>query len=158
MANPIEMLKQDHEKVRRLFREYNTAGERMSEKRDAAEQVLMEIEIHSKLEEEIFYPAVRNKGGELEESVAEGYQEHQQVDRLIEELRAMGPTSDLFEERFQALIGAIEHHVAEEEGEMLPEAERVLGNESDQLAQQMIDRREQLMRQLSPQLGRWSAL
>src|SRR5581483_8983191 len=118
------MLKMDHEKVRKLFREWGAAGDRMSEKSDTARQALTELEIHSKLEEEIFYPAVQKAGGELKEAVDEGYEEHRQVDRLIEELKAMDPSSDLFVERFQSLIGAVEHHVAEEEGEMLPKAEQ----------------------------------
>jgi iron-sulfur cluster repair protein YtfE (RIC family) len=153
--NPVEMLEQDHERVRKLFREYGEAGDRMSEKRDVAEQVLMEVEIHSKLEEEIFYPAVRERATELRDQVAEDYHEHREVDRLVQELKAMNPSSDLFEERFQALVGALEYHIAEEEAELLPKAARALGDDAERVGQQMVDRREQLVRELLPSLGRW---
>ena len=152
--NAIQMLKQDHEKVRKLFREYADSDHRSREKRDAAQQALMELEIHSKLEEEIFYPAVRQTGDELRESVEEGYAEHREVDRLVEELKAMDPSTGQFGERFQALIGAVEHHVAEEVGEMLPKAEGRLGGEADRLGQEMTRRREALMRELMPSTER----
>lgn len=156
--NAVEMLLQDHEKVRRLFREWGEAGERQSEKRDVVEQVLMELQIHSKLEEEIFYPAVRAKGGELVEEVDEGYEEHRQVDQMIEELKAMDPGNPVFIDRFQALVGAVEHHVAEEEGEMLPHAQQKLGNEQEDLARQMTQRKEQLLKELMPRMGRKSTM
>jgi hemerythrin superfamily protein len=158
--NAVEMLKMDHEKVRRLFREYGEAGSenRGSERRDTAAQALMELEIHSKLEEEIFYPALRDRSGELKEEVDEGYDEHRQVDQMIEDLKAMDPDSEQYSERFQALMGAVEYHVAEEEAEMLPHAEQVLGQDSDRLAQQMVKRREQLVRELLPSLDKKSTM
>lgn len=156
--NAIDLIKRDHDKIRRLFREWGEAGDRGAEKRDVVEQALMELEIHSKLEEEIFYPAVRGAGGELHESVEEGVTEHEQMDQIINELKAMDPSSDVFVDRFQALVGMVQYHVAEEEGDLLPKAERALGAESERLADRMIQRREQLVRDLLPSLGRMSQM
>lgn len=156
--NAVEMLLQDHERVRVLAREWGVTGDRQTEKRDVTAQILMELEIHSKLEEEIFYPAVKAKGGKLVEEVDEGYQEHAQVDQMIAELKTMDPTTELFAERFQALMGAVEYHVAEEEGEMLPEAQKVLGDENDTLAHQMTQRKQELLKQLAPGLDSKSSM
>ncbi len=146
--NAITLLRQDHERVRKLFREYGEAGDRMSERRHVADQVLMELAIHSTLEEEIFYPAVRERSQELGEQIDESYHEHAQVDRLVEELKGLDPASELFEERFQALVGALEYHIAEEEAETLPRAARTLGDEVDRLGRQMVERKKELVQQM----------
>ena len=152
--NAVEMLLNDHEKVRKLFQEYQQAGPQSREGRDTAQQALMEIMIHSKLEEEIFYPAVRNKGGqEIQGTVEEGYQEHATVDNMIEQLRAMNPTDEQFHTMFRELMQNVEHHVQEEESELLPQARQRLGDDADQLGHEMAQRREQLLQQLVPQMG-----
>lgn len=147
--NAIELLKQDHERVRKLFREYGEAGERLSEKRYVAEQVLAELAGHSAIEEEVFYPAVRAKAADLQEQIELDQHEHQQIDRLVEELKGLNPASDLFEERFQALIGAVEYHIAAEEAEILPRAARALGDQLEQLGRQMVARRKELVQQVT---------
>ena len=156
--NAIEMLLQDHERVRSLAREWGATGDRETEKRDVAAQLLMELEIHSKLEEEIFYPAVKAKGGKVVEDVDEGYQEHAQIDQMVAELKKMDSTTELFSERLQALMGAVEYHVAEEEGEMLPEAQKVLGGENDTLAHQMTQRKQEMLKELAPGLDSKSSM
>jgi hemerythrin-like domain-containing protein len=154
-VNAIEMLMHDHEKVRKLFRVWGEAGPRQSEKSDVVDQALMELQIHSKLEEEIFYPAVKAKAksDELTSEVDEGYEEHRQVDNLVAELKSMNVSDPTFEDRWQALTGAVEYHIAEEEGEMLPKASEVLGSDLDSLTEKMTQRREELTRELLPTLG-----
>lgn len=145
--NAIEFLTQEHERIRTLLRAYVTA-ELPSERRIAAEQVLDELAIHSRLEEEIFYPALRRLSGELAERAADGHNEHRQVDTLIDALRAMHPDDERFEERFQALVGVIEYHFAEEQAQTLLAAERTLGAELDRLGHELIERKKQLIREL----------
>ena len=144
--NAIKMLKDDHRKVKQLFREFESAGDTAHKKKQQiAEQVFQELEIHSKLEEEIFYPAVQAKTDqEGKETVLEGIEEHHVVDVLIEELKGMRPEDEPFEAKFTVLVENVEHHIEEEEGEMLPDAEQRLGSQLEQLGQQMEQRRQQL--------------
>ena len=143
----IELLKDDHRKVKKLFREFEAAGDRAYQtKRRIAEQVFAELEVHSRLEEEIFYPAVAataNKDGK--ELVAEGIEEHHVVDVLINELKALEPEDEQFDAKFKVLTENVEHHIEEEEGEMLPDAEKKLGREVEQLGERMQQRREELL-------------
>ena len=143
----IELLKDDHRKVKKRFREFEAAGDRAYQtKRRIAEQVFAELEVHSRLEEEIFYPAVAataNKDGK--ELVAEGIEEHHVVDVLINELKALEPEDEQFDAKFKVLTENVEHHIEEEEGEMLPDAEKKLGREVEQLGERMQQRREELL-------------
>ena len=146
----IKLLKDDHTKVKDLFREYEAAGERAHKtKQRIAEQVFLELEVHTKIEEEIFYPAVRDKTGkEGKELVAEGFEEHHVVDLLIEELKGLDSEDEAYDAKFKVLTENVEHHIEEEEGEMLPEAREALGDDMAELGERMLRRKEELMAQL----------
>ena len=143
----IKLLKDDHKKVKELFREYEAAGDRAHQtKKRIAEQVFLELEVHSAIEEEIFYPAVRETAGkEGKELVAEGFEEHHVVDVLIEELKGLNPEDEAYDAKFKVLTENVEHHIEEEESEMLPDAAKKLGDDVDRLAEQMARRKEELM-------------
>jgi hemerythrin superfamily protein len=147
----IEMLKADHEKVKGLFRQYEAAGDRAYQKKQSiAEEVFTEITVHSTLEEELFYPAVKaetDKQGQ--ELVAESVEEHHVVAMLIEELKALDPKDERYDAKFTVLMENIEHHIEEEEDELFPEAEDVLGDEIEDLGAQMKERKGQLMASLT---------
>jgi hemerythrin-like domain-containing protein len=146
-VNAIKMLKDDHRKVKQLFREFEAAGDRAYKtKQRIAEQVFHELEVHSKLEEEIFYPAVQAKADqEGKELVLEGIEEHHVVDVLIGELRRLEPQAEEYDAKFKVLTENVEHHIEEEEGEMLPDAEQTLGDEVERLGEQMERRRQELL-------------
>jgi hemerythrin superfamily protein len=148
--NAIDMLKADHQKVKELFRKYEAAGNRAYQKKKGiAEEVFTEISVHSMLEEELFYPAVKeqtDKDGK--DLVAESIEEHHVVATLIEELKALDPKEERFDAKFTVLMENVEHHIEEEEGELFPEAEEVLGDAIDDLGTQMKERKEQLMASL----------
>jgi hemerythrin-like domain-containing protein len=147
----IGMLKADHEKVKELFRKYEAAGDRAyQQKQRIAEEVFAEITVHSALEEELLYPAVKaetDKQGQ--ELVAESVEEHHVVAMLIEELKALDPKDERYDAKFTVLIENIEHHIKEEEDELFPEAEDVLGDEIEELGAQMKERKDQLMASLT---------
>ena len=120
MPNAVQMIRQDHRKVEGLFKKFARAKNNEAKKR-IADQVTQELEVHTTLEEEIFYPAVRNELGD-EEMIDEANKEHRQAKEIIQELKTMDSEDDHLEEKFAELVECIKHHVEEEENEMLPKA------------------------------------
>ena len=145
--NAIAMLKSDHKKVKGLFRDFEAAGDRAyKKKQQIAEQVFMELEVHTKLEEEIFYPAVQAKADkEGKELVREANEEHHVVDVLIGELKALDAQDEQYDAKFKVLTENVEHHIEEEEGEMLPDAEKTLGPDLERLGRAMEQRKQELL-------------
>jgi hemerythrin superfamily protein len=144
-SDPFEMLKADHEKVKQLFAQYEAAKTDPDEKQAVAEDVFSELEIHTSIEEEIFYPAVRAAAGEKgKELVAEALEEHDVVKRLIEELQTAEPEAEQYDAKFKVLSENVEHHAQEEEDEMFPVAREVLGENVGRLGREMKQRKEDL--------------
>lgn len=144
----VEMLKADHQRVHSLFEDYETAG---GEDRIAiAEKIMKELEVHAAIEEEIFYPAFREKADKHgQDMVTEALEEHQSVKTALKELKAMDPEDDAFDSTFLDMMHDVEHHVGEEEGEMLPLAEEVLGDALEELGTEMQRRKHDLMEGLA---------
>jgi hemerythrin superfamily protein len=143
----IALLKADHRKVKELFRNYEAAGTRAYQKKKSiADEICTEISLHSRLEEELFYPAVKahtDKDGQ--DLLAEAVEEHHVVATLIDELRALEPRDERFDAKLSVLMENIEHHIEEEEGELFPEAKEVLGDALTHLGSRIQQRKEQLM-------------
>jgi len=115
----IAMLKRDHDNVKALFDQFEKA-ERKAEKQRIVKQALEELRIHSTLEEEIFYPAVREqlKNGIMNEAD----EEHHVAKVLIAELDTIDGDDDHFDAKFTVLAESVRHHIKEEEDQMLPKA------------------------------------
>jgi hemerythrin superfamily protein len=141
MPNAAQVLRQDHKKVEALFKKFEQAKS-TGAKRRIAEQAMAELELHAKIEEEIFYPAVKRETGD-QKMVNEATEEHQTVKQLIREIKKMDSEDEDFEDKFSELMDNVKHHVDEEQGEMLPKAE-----ESDidlaALGEQLVERKEEL--------------
>jgi hypothetical protein len=115
----IAMLKRDHDNVKALFDQFEKA-ERKAEKQKIVKQALEELRIHSTLEEEIFYPAVR---AQLKNGVMnEADEEHHVAKVLIAELDTIDSDNDHWDAKFTVLSESVRHHIKEEEDEMLPMA------------------------------------
>jgi hemerythrin superfamily protein len=141
-----EMLRTDHTKVLSAFHRYNisaSAGKKLA----VVNTVCLALEVHAQLEEEIFYPAVRAVHPAI---VEKSVPEHEEMRTLIATLRGMEPTIEEYDRTFMALMRTVMHHVADEETSLLPDAERLLGEELGELGAQMMKRRLQLM---APRLG-----
>jgi hemerythrin superfamily protein len=141
MPNATQMIRQDHKKVEGLFKKFEqTKGAQA--KRRLAENAMAELEVHAALEEEIFYPAVKREvdDGSM---IQEALEEHQTVKQLISELKGMEEADDEFESQFSQLVENVQHHVEEEENEMLPKVEE---SELDlaSLGEQMSQRKQEL--------------
>lgn len=145
-ASPIAMLKADHQKVKALFDQYEAAGDRKSKAKQAIiEEVFAALEVHTQLEEEIFYPAVKAQGDkEGKKLIAESLEEHQVVKTLMEDMRDLDPGDEQYEAKFAVLMESVCHHIAEEEGEMFPMAEEELADEMETLLDEMVERKQVL--------------
>ena len=138
------MIRLDHAHVLAAFRRYRS---RMAEtrKRALVENVCLALEVHTQLEEEIFYPAMRRiaaAGEILDKSVPE----HEEVRAMVHSLRGMGPLDPTYDEAFRKLIRAVLHHVADEETMLLPLAEELMPDELGHLGRLMTQRRIELLR------------
>ncbi|MCX6023084.1 MAG: hemerythrin domain-containing protein [Chloroflexi bacterium] len=145
--NAITLLKDDHQRVRDLFREIQSASAG-TPRQNMMEQVLMEIAVHSRLEEEMFYPAVRAANGTMQGVVSQYYDEHHVIDQLDEDLKRLSPDDRNFAEKFQRLRSLTEEHMDDEERRLFPEATNRLGaQEVERLGGQMSQYRQHLIEQ-----------
>jgi hemerythrin-like domain-containing protein len=135
-GNAIAMLKADHQRVKDLFAQYEGTSNAEA-KWTLAEEVFVELETHTQLEENVFYPAVNEETEEGPELVKESLHEHATVKQLMQALRQMGPQSNAFDAKFHELIRNVEHHVEEEEAEMFPLAEEELAEDLHDLKDEM---------------------
>jgi hemerythrin-like domain-containing protein len=122
----VALLMDDHKKVKKLFKDFEKLKEGDgSAKRKSAivEQICMELKVHTKVEEEIFYPAVR-KAIDEEDLMDEADVEHASAKSLIAELEGMKPGDDHYDAKVTVLGEYIDHHVQEEHDEMFPKARR----------------------------------
>lgn len=108
----VALLKVDHRKVEELFASFENAKSD-GRKKSLAEQICMELTVHAKIEEDIFYPAC--EGAVEEDLLKEAYVEHDSAKVLIAEIEAGGPDDDFYDAKVKVLSEMIEHHVEEEE-------------------------------------------
>jgi hemerythrin superfamily protein len=144
----IAMLTADHAKVKTLFKKFNDLKEDGSadDKSTLVEQICSELKIHTTIEEEIFYPAVRKAIGQ-ESLVDEALVEHAGAKELIVQLEEMSADDELYDAKVAVLGEQIQHHVKEEEGEMFPKAKRAkVDNEA--LGREMVERKSELLAEL----------
>jgi hemerythrin superfamily protein len=140
--NALDLLKKDHDKVKELFSEYDTLSGDGARKNEVAQTVLRELEMHSRVEEDIFYPAMRARSGkEGKQIVKHSYSEHQEIDDLVAELKTIDPSDPDFNDKFQELMEDVEEHIEEEETEMFPKAQ-VLGKELEAIGKQIQEEKE----------------
>ena len=148
--NAIDLLKEDHARVKKLFKAFEKAKERDHDAiADIVTSACTELKIHSKIEEEIFYPAVRAKADhELEELLNEAKVEHGSVDGLVEKLTTVKMDDEMYKANFTVVVEYVKHHVQEEEKEMFPKVRKLKGLDLNDLARQLRARQEKLMGEL----------
>ncbi|GGI91910.1 hemerythrin domain-containing protein [Halopseudomonas pertucinogena] len=130
--NAIELLKQDHEKVKKLLEDISNTTERAFKKRaELLQKIALELQAHTTIEEEIFYPAFREAGERDElKMYHEAKEEHRAVEALVlPDLLATDPGTVEFSGRVKVLKELLEHHIEEEEEEMFTQARELLSEE-----------------------------
>jgi LPXTG-motif cell wall-anchored protein len=142
MTNPVEMLSSDHEAVKTLFEKWDQTGPGVKRKL-LAQEIFNSLRIHATLEEEIFYPAVRQHLCQQGQSFAqEAYREHANIKDLIAELEKMNEGDRSFHDTLRALKAEVQSHAGKEEAQIFSLAERLPMRD---LALAMDKRRVQLM-------------
>ena len=142
----MELLTADHNRVRGLFTRFKAAeGENDAQAARLAAKIFEELEIHTKIEEEIFYPAITKLSDEIHELVTEGVEEHHVVDNLMAEVKVLSPSDEQWAAKVKVLIENVEHHAEEEEQEMFPKIRSAMNDDArSELGQRLEARKAEL--------------
>lgn len=155
--NVIDLLKKDHDLVSDLFKQYEKEKEGSDsdeKKQSLANQICQELTVHATVEEELFYPVVEARAGqdkdeEAEDGVLEADEEHALVKILVSEIQEMSPSDKQYDAKVKVLMDMVEHHVEEEEGELMPRSRKLIEKEElEALGQQVEARKEELKREM----------
>jgi hemerythrin-like domain-containing protein len=127
--NAFELMKQDHQKVSGIFEKLEPTTERgVKTREELFAQLKQELDIHARIEETIFYPAIK-EAKETKDITLEAYEEHNVVKQLLAELDELPKDDETWGAKLKVLKENVEHHVEEEEGEMFTSAREVLSRE-----------------------------
>jgi hemerythrin-like domain-containing protein len=126
--NAIELLKSDHREAEGLMKRVEMADKGGASAMSVFQELKAALTLHTRIEEQVFYPALRGYD-ETRDMISESVEEHREVDELLAEMTAMSPEDDAFMDKLVELRDSVGHHVEEEETELFPKAEKVLGRE-----------------------------
>lgn len=133
----VSLLKKQHREVEDLFKKVEKA-EKPEMRRQLMQEISSKLEMHTKIEEEIFYPAVREiESKKAEDMINEALEEHGVVKLVLKQLPGVDPDDERFDAKMTVLKELIEHHVEEEEKEMFKLAQKLGKNELRDLGEQM---------------------
>ncbi len=154
----LSLLKKQHREVEALFKQIEKTDD-AGERRELMDEIREMLEMHTSIEEEIFYPAVREiESKKAEEMVLEAYEEHHVVDLVLKDLPNVDPEDERFEAKMTVLKELIEHHVEEEEKEMFKLAEQLGKDELKELGERMLGQMPEEMRaEMEKKRGRRAA-
>ncbi|WP_448090355.1 hemerythrin domain-containing protein [Pseudomonas azerbaijanoccidentalis] len=153
--NAIDLLKADHARVKDILSQLSESTERGVKKRtELLAKLEMEISIHTRLEEDVLYPAYKKAGGKEQDVMYyEAKEEHRTVDSLVlPDLKVTDPSTPEFSGRVKVVKELLEHHIEEEETEMFPQAKKLLGKTTlDELGAEMEALKARLKKEFSAQ-------
>ena len=143
--NAINLLTRDHSTVKKLFRQIENGGS-LEEKLELFRKIQKELTVHTKIEEEIFYPALKAIGTEeAREYYEEAQEEHAEAKKILRELSRLDPSDEHFLLNLGKLIQGVEHHAKEEEEGMFPVIrKRIPKNHLETLGAEMEERKLEL--------------
>jgi len=147
-TDALSMLKADHDKVRKMFKEFEKL-EDTEEKAQLVRQACTELKVHTQIENEIVYPAIR-EAIEDDDLMNEALVEHEAAEELISQLEEMQPDDAMFDAKFTVLGEYVNHHIAEEQKEMFPKAKKA-DIDLEALGEQIAQRKSELMEQAETQ-------
>lgn len=148
-----DLLDADHKAVKKMFKEYEElAGSRArgatQKKKELAQQICQELTVHAQVEEEIFYPALREtlKDADLLDEAAV---EHQSAKDLVAQIQAAGEPDEMFDAKVKVLGEYVDHHVKEERGEIFPKARSAKKLDLVAMRGEIETRKEEMMSEMS---------
>ena len=147
----IDLLAQDHKRIHKLFKDFEKVDRNDPDAvRELVETACLELQIHSMLEEEIFYPAMRGqaKAQQHEDMLNRSEVEHEAVDELIAKLHALEPDDPMYYAHFAVLADHVKHHIRHEEQTLFASAGAMGGLNLEQLGADMRLRREELFAEM----------
>jgi hemerythrin superfamily protein len=150
-TDAIVLLKDDHKEIRKLFRQFQDAGDgATARKGKLVDQILEALTVHTYLENECMYPEVRRLLPDLDDDVLESYEEHHVADVLCLELATMSPDDERFTAKTTVLIESVTHHIEEEERDWFPKVRAGLGRKQlQELGARMLELRAEAPRRPS---------
>lgn len=129
-TDALTLLRNDHAEVKSLFKTVLEGAPPSAQRRTAIGKILDALDLHARMEETIFYPAVRSAGGtEERETVLLANEEHGVAKELMAKIRAISGRDETLKAKLTLLRELVEEHIREEESEMFDEARRVLGED-----------------------------
>jgi hypothetical protein len=141
--NALDLLKKDHETVKDILERLEDCDE-MHEREELFHKLREELQDHETIEEEIFYPTLKQIA-KAKEVVLEGYEEHQVVDYILEDMSGLPVDDDSWMAKLAVARENIEHHIKEEESEMFKHARKAFdSDELDELGARLHDRKVEL--------------
>jgi hemerythrin-like domain-containing protein len=152
----LELLEEDHERVKELLGKLEDEDDPRKRER-LFTQVRQELEVHEAIEEEIFYPALKEHP-KAKDLVLEAYEEHDVVDMVMAQIEAVPFDDETWAAKLTVMKENVEHHIEEEEGEMFAQAREVFdADELEELGARMQGRKEELLAEPGSQQGRGAA-
>jgi Hemerythrin HHE cation binding domain len=144
----LKLLKDDHDKVKKLLGELESTTERgVKTRQELFAKVKQELVVHEAIEEEIFYPALKDHP-KTKEITLEAYEEHHVVDTVMAEIEGVPFDDETWGAKFTVMKENVEHHIEEEEGEMFKQAKQMFDrDELERLGESMATRKEALMKE-----------
>ncbi|KRF01230.1 hemerythrin [Nocardioides sp. Soil777] len=143
-SDAIVQLKKDHQEIRKVFRQFQQAGENAHvRKGELVDRIIELLTVHTYIENEVMYPRVRELLPELEDDVLESYEEHHVADVLVVELAALKPGDERFDAKTTVLIENVTHHMDEEEQDWFPKVREGLGRKAlQEIGEELLAARE----------------
>ena len=120
--DPIEMLLEDHKKVQTLFNDFNKSEDEAA-RQNIVNKVCAELTVHAQVEEEIFYPAVREAIDNVD-LMDKAMVEHAAAKYLVHELETMQASDALYKAKFTVLGEYVNHHIEEEQAQIFPKVKK----------------------------------
>ena len=147
-TDAIGVLQQDHQKAKALFADFRKAAGDQQKQQEVYELIRDEIELHARVEEQVFYPQAKSAVGQ---EVPKALEEHGLVKFLLAQLEQTPPTAEQFEAKMTVLMELVEHHVQEEESQLFPKVRQALGGERlSSMAEEITRAKSQLGRADTP--------